>query len=203
MKKKSIAMLLVTVLALGGMAAGCGSTEEGKEEKEAGTTTVTAVYYDYADMKVAEAGEYSVPMERDTTLTIIGEDQYMLTEKMSMDISGPSSGYLEGVGYMKVAFGSCTYENEDGESTYVLSDPTRVIMSDYTMSGPNETTEIYVDTEDPDTYENYSPSDITGESAEDACKILWSTKYNGEKEDYDFSTSYVVNASTYMIEDIY
>lgn len=217
MKKRSLAVLGAAVFALSVLFTGCGNGNGGSGDAAGGdagdggsapanvsaSVEVKKAYYSYTDMQERASGEYTVPMATDETLYIFSNDTYMLTNKSTMDISGPSAGYLNEVGCMKVKLGKCTYSDEDGETMYVLEDPDRVIFSSYMMKGPTDVTEIYVDSADAETYANYSVDDITGKSADEVVDILCKAAYDGSELTEEAPVNYVVNEDTFMLEEKY
>lgn len=199
--------MLMVVTCIGGvMMTGCGASADTTDKTETKTETsegaaVEHVYYDYTKMTTTDAG---ITYNTGDELTVFGDGTYMLTTQMTIDVAEASNGYLNYVGCKKVSFGACSYSDEDGDSTYELEAPDRVIYSDFMMTGPGDTTEIYVDSADKDTYANYSPKDISSMSEQDVIDLLLKTNYKGEEDDSaTVYSSVVVNENTFMIEDIY
>lgn len=205
MKRKCLATGMVMMLTASMGIVGCGSNGgDSKEASASGGKDLQNAYYTYTDMKTAESGESNVAYGTDSTFYVYSDGTYMLTQKQTMDITEASAGYLKYVGYMKVSTGKCTLNDEDGESAYDLEKPDRVIYSNYMMTGPVDTVEIYVDSADEETYDNYSPSDISGKSAEEVVDILLNTNYDGSVTEGEavYTNTIVVNNDNFMIEEM-
>ena len=145
-----------------------------------------------------------VPMYTNSLFIDNGDGTYTLYQNTTLDITEASGGYLSTVGGGKVLFGECTVEEEDGETIYTLSVPTRVIASSYMMTGPANTVEIYVDSADSETYANYSPADITGMDEASVVEMLLKTSATGNvAEELNFNSTLVVDVDTFLITDQY
>lgn len=203
---KSFMRKAITVMTAGMVlvcTAGCGAQESSSSAGGAGA--VDGAYYTYVTSTDLDAGGATVGYATDTTFYVFTDGTYMLTQKTTLDLTEASAGYLQNVGDMKVSFGTCTLDDEDGEYAYTLEKPTRVIYSDYTMTGPDSTIEIDVDSSKSDTYANYSLADITGKSESEVIDLLLNTSVTGEVAEGDptYITTVVVNPDTFMIEETY
>ena len=134
-----------------------------------------------------------------------GDGTYVLYVNSTMDLSGPSGGYLSTAGGATISYGPCTVATADGETVYTLSKPTRVVKSSYMMTGPDNTIEIYVDSADSSTYSSYSVSDITGMKEDEVIDTPLKTSVMGQVAEGDapFITSVAVDTDTFQITDIY
>lgn len=195
--KKTLAIILVAVICMVGMA-GCSSGEPAE-------AAPAKAYLNVINTQNMEGNGVEIPMFTDTLFVDNGDGTYTLYENLTVDITQASAGYLNQVGGGKVAFGKCTRTTQDGETAYTLEKPTRIIMSSYMMTGPANTTEIYVDSADSETYANYSPADITSLSEAEVVDILLKTSVTGgvSEGDAQYKTTVVVDEEQFMLTDIY
>ncbi len=194
--KTLISAALATVLAVS-MLTGCSSSSSGTQTTSTG---VAHVYYSLVDSETKDSG---VGVYQDYALVVNEDNTYVLYNNYTMDITQASGGYISDVGGATISIGTWTLTEEDGETVYTLSEPTRVIKSNYMMLGISESVTIYVDSADSSTYANYSPEDITGYSESEVIQTLYKVNYAGVvDESVSYISTVAVDTSTFLITNI-